>query len=29
MSAHLAHMEDLVDQLASLGEPLAEHLTVA
>jgi len=29
MSEHLADMEDLVDQLASLGEPLAEHLTVA
>jgi hypothetical protein len=29
MEDHLAHMEDLIDQLSSLGETLAEQLTVA
>ena len=29
MELHLAQMEDLIDQLLSLGETLAEHLTVA
>jgi len=29
MNAHVAQMDDLTDQLASLGEPLAEHLLVA
>ena len=29
MESHLAQMEDLIDQLSSLGETLAEHLTVA
>jgi len=29
MESHLAQMEDLIDQLSSLGEKLAEHLTVA
>jgi len=29
MEIHLAQMEDLIEQLSSLGEPLVEHLTVA
>src|SRR6218665_2951941 len=29
MENHLAEMQNLIDQLASLGEPLAEHLSVA
>lgn len=29
MEANLAQMEDLIDQLALLGETLAEQLTVA
>lgn len=29
METHLAHMEDLIDQLSSLGETLAEQLKVA
>jgi len=29
MELHLSQMEDLIDQLSSLGEALAEHLTVA
>ena len=29
MESHLAHMEDLIDQLSSLGETLAEKLNVA
>ena len=29
MESHIAQMEDLIDQLSSLGETLAEHLTVA
>ena len=29
MEQHLAKMEDLIDQLSSLGESFAEHLTVA
>jgi len=28
MEIHLAQMEDLIEQLSSLGETLAEHLTV-
>src|SRR6218665_27532 len=29
MENHIAKMQNLIDQLASLGEPLAEHLSVA
>lgn len=29
MENHLSEMENLIDQLSSLGEPLAEHLSVA
>ena len=29
MESHLAQMEDLIDQLSSLGETLADQLTVA
>jgi len=29
MENHLSEMGNLIDQLSSLGEPLAEHLSVA
>ena len=29
MEDHIAQMEDVIDELASLGETLVEHLTMA